>query len=101
MNYNVEYPKERGYWYDVLIKEVKTNRRSREVIGDVSVGIDNAILNNCRLMFLDDIFQLEKYKLLSERTVDDDKIMQTKPTTERKKLIILIIILFHKANYDI
>ncbi|XP_050541918.1 E3 ubiquitin-protein ligase UHRF1-like [Daktulosphaira vitifoliae] len=83
MNYNVEYPKERGYWYDVLIKEVKTNRRGREVIGDVSVGLDNAILNNCHLMFLDDIFQLEKYKLLSERTVEDNKIMQTKPTTER------------------
>ncbi|XP_050422764.1 E3 ubiquitin-protein ligase UHRF1-like isoform X2 [Adelges cooleyi] len=83
MNYNVEYPKERGYWYDVLVKEIKTTRKGRDVIGDVSVGLDNAVLNNCHLTFLDDIFKLEPYKLLSERTPEDDIFFQTKPTTQR------------------
>ncbi|XP_050425724.1 E3 ubiquitin-protein ligase UHRF1-like [Adelges cooleyi] len=90
MNYNAEYPKERGYWYDVLVKEVKTTRKGRAVVGDVSVGADNAVLNNCQLMFLDDIFQLEPYKLLSERTAEDDEIMQTKPTTERAGALFCI-----------
>lgn len=79
MNYNVDYPQERGYWYDVLVKEKKTNRRGRNVIGDVSVGIDNVVLKNCHLMFLDDIYRIKPYQLLSERTPEDDKIMQTEP----------------------
>lgn len=82
MNYNVEYPKERGYWYDVLVKEKKTTRKGRDVIGDVSVGVDNAILSNCHLMFLDDIFKLKPYKLLADRTPEEDIIMQTEPTTK-------------------
>ncbi|XP_025424158.1 E3 ubiquitin-protein ligase UHRF1-like isoform X2 [Sipha flava] len=83
MNYNVDYPQERGYWYDVLVKEVKKSRRGHEIIGDVSVGIDNVVLKNCHLMFLDDIYKVKPYKLLIERTPEDDKIMQTQPTVMR------------------
>lgn len=76
MNYNAEYPQERGYWYDVQVKEIKTSRRGHDVIGDVSVGMDNAVLNNCHLMFLDDIYKVRPYKLLAERTPEDHAIMQ-------------------------
>jgi E3 ubiquitin-protein ligase UHRF1 len=79
MNYNVDYPQERGYWYDVLVKQIKTNRRGCNVIGDVTVGLDNAVLKNCNLIFLDDIYRIKPYQLLSERTPEDDKIMQTEP----------------------
>lgn len=79
MSYNVEYPQERGYWYDVLVKDIKTNRRGREVIGDVTVGIDKAILKNCHLKFLDDIYKIKPCKLLAERTPEEDKIMQQQP----------------------
>jgi len=79
MNYNVDYPQERGYWYDVQVKEIKTNRRGRDVIGDISVGMDNAVLKKCHLMFLDDIYIIRPYKLLAERTAEDHTIMQTHP----------------------
>lgn len=91
MNYNAEYPRERGYWYDVEVKEIKTNRKGYDVIGDISVGIDNAVLKNCHLMFLDDIYKIIPYKLLAERTPEDDKIMRTKPAviSNNQKYIIL------------
>lgn len=81
MNYNVDYPKERGYWYDVLIKEIKSKRGGGyDIIGDISVGRDNAILHNCHLMFLEDIYKVKPYQLLTDRTPEDDKILKTKPT---------------------
>jgi len=79
MNYNVEYPQERGYWFDVQVKEIRTSRRGREVIGDISVGLDKAVLNNCHLMFLDDIYVIKPYKLVAERTPEDHAIIQTQP----------------------
>jgi len=83
MNYNVEYPKERGYWYDVIIKDIKSARRGYDIIGDVSVGMDNAIIKNCHLMFLDDIYKIKPYKLLVDRTPEDNKIIQLEPTALR------------------
>jgi len=94
MNYNVEYPQERGYWYDVLVKQIKTNKRNREVIGDVSVGLDN-VLKNCHLIFLDDIYKVKPYQLLSERSPAEDKIIQTEPTVMSK---IIKYNLFKRKN---
>lgn len=79
MNYNVDYPSERGYWYDVQVKEKKNSRRGRIIIGDVFVGMDNAVLKNCHLKYNEGIYKVKPYKLLADRTPEDDKIMQTKP----------------------
>lgn len=85
MNYNVDHPQERGYWYDVLVKDIKTSRRGRDIIGDVSVGMDNAVLVNCHLMFHDDIYAVKPYQLLADRTPEDDKIMKTQPNSISNK----------------
>uniref|UniRef100_A0A2S2PRQ6 RING-type E3 ubiquitin transferase n=1 Tax=Schizaphis graminum TaxID=13262 RepID=A0A2S2PRQ6_SCHGA len=87
MNYNTEHPKERGYWYDVQVKKITVNRRNREVIGDVTLGSNKAVLNDCRLMFLDDILKIKPQKLVAERTEEDDAIMQTKPSVERARAL--------------
>lgn len=79
MNYNVDYPKERGYWYDVIVKQVKNSRRGNVVIGDVSVGIGKAVLSNCSLVFVDDIYMIKPYELLVNRTPEEDEIMQKEP----------------------
>lgn len=92
MNFNAEYPQERGYWYDVLVKEKKTSRKGREVIGDVTVGINNAVLNNRNLMFLDDIYKIKPYQLLSERTSQDDAIMQAQPSVMSNTNNIILLI---------
>lgn len=90
MNYNVEHPQERGYWYDVLVKDIKSSRRGHDIIGDVSVGMDNAVLVNCHLMFHDDIYIVKPYKLLADRTPEDDKIMKTQPKVLSNKYIIYL-----------
>jgi E3 ubiquitin-protein ligase UHRF1 len=79
MNYNTDHPLERGYWFDVLVKQINSTKKSRTVIGDVYVGINNAIIRNCYLKFLDDIYKVKPYQLLAERTPEDDEIMQTQP----------------------
>jgi len=87
MNYNEDYPEERGYWYDVLVKQIIVNRRIREVVGNITFGSNKAVLNNCHLKFVDDIFKIKPYKLVAERSKDEDTIMQTKPSTESKNKI--------------
>jgi E3 ubiquitin-protein ligase UHRF1 len=99
MNYNSEYPKERGYWYDVQVKKITVNRRNREVIGNVTLGSNKAVLNDCRLMFLDDILKIKPHKLVAERTEEDDAIMQTKPSVESKNTNLNQI--FSLKNYKI
>jgi len=84
MNYNQELPKERGFWYDVLVKQIIVNRRIREVIGNLTIGSNKAVLNNCRLKFVDDILKIKPYKLVAERNEEEDTIMQTKPSIESK-----------------
>lgn len=81
MSYNVDYPSERGYWHDVIVKEIKSSRRGRGITGDVYVGMDNAVLENCHLMSNEDIYKIKPYQLLADRTPEDDKIIQTQPAT--------------------
>lgn len=80
MNYNFEYPNERGFWYDVEIQKIKYVKGSLWVIGHISVGVSNTMINNRRLMFLDDIYKIKPYELIAERTHYHDKIMQEKPS---------------------
>lgn len=91
MNYNVDYPRERGYWYDTIVKTVKFSRKSYTVHGDIVVGRQNTMLNNCQLIFLDDIYKIKPYQLLAERTQNDDYIMQTQPTIISKKKISVLL----------
>lgn len=88
MNYNVDYPRERGYWYDTIIKTIKFSRKGYTVLGDIVIGRQNTMLNNCQLIFLDDIYKIKLYQLLSERTQDDDYIMQTQSTITSKNKIV-------------
>lgn len=96
MNYNVEHVKERGYWYDVVIKKIKSSRRGYEVIGDVYIGINGAVMRNCNLVFLNDIYAVKPYQLISERTSEDNQIMQTKPTVMSNNKININVSLMNK-----
>lgn len=90
MNYNTDHPLERGYWFDVHVKQVKSTKKTRNVIGDVYVGIHNAVIRDCNLKFLDDIYKVKPYQLLADRTPEDDKIMQTQPA-EMSNIILKLI----------
>jgi E3 ubiquitin-protein ligase UHRF1 len=69
VNYNIESPKERGYWYDFEIKEITR----REIKGTLLVGKNHAKLENCTVKFNDEIMKIEKPTLLTERTENWDE----------------------------
>lgn len=61
VNYNVENPGKRGFWYDAEITTLKTiSRTKKEVRVKVFLGGSEGTLNDCRVMFVDEIFKIEK-----------------------------------------
>ncbi|GIX93266.1 e3 ubiquitin-protein ligase UHRF1 [Caerostris extrusa] len=59
VNYNLEEPKERGFWYDCCVTNLKNGRSTKQLIGTIFVGADSE-LENCKIIFLDEIFAIEK-----------------------------------------
>lgn len=84
VNYNIESPDERGFWYDMIVTEVSNKRTSRKVVGTLYVGRQRTELRNCKALFTDEIVKIMKPKLVSERTKEDDILMTTNNDTKRK-----------------
>ncbi|KAM9642643.1 E3 ubiquitin-protein ligase UHRF2 isoform 1-T1 [Trichechus inunguis] len=61
VNYNVESPGERGFWFDAEITTLKTiSRTKRELRAKIFLGGSEGTLNDCRIIFTDEIFKIEK-----------------------------------------
>ncbi|CAJ1060810.1 hypothetical protein L3Q82_025664 [Xyrichtys novacula] len=60
VNYNPDDPKERGYWYDAEIKKKRETRTQREVCAKIILGDAGDSLNDCRIMFLTEIYKIEE-----------------------------------------
>uniref|UniRef100_G1PAY9 E3 ubiquitin-protein ligase UHRF n=1 Tax=Myotis lucifugus TaxID=59463 RepID=G1PAY9_MYOLU len=58
LNYNPDSPKERGFWYDAVITRKNQTRTSRELYANVRLG--SSSLSNCRIMFVDEVFKIER-----------------------------------------
>ncbi|XP_077981473.1 E3 ubiquitin-protein ligase UHRF1-like [Glandiceps talaboti] len=59
-NYNSDQPAQRGYWYDVEITDKRGSRTYKELYGTVNMGSAGDVLHACKLMFIDEIYQIEK-----------------------------------------
>ncbi|GIX84375.1 e3 ubiquitin-protein ligase UHRF1, partial [Caerostris darwini] len=59
VNYNLEEPKERGFWYDCCVTNLKKGRSTKQLICTIFVWAD-PVLENCKIIFLDEIFAIEK-----------------------------------------
>ncbi|KAK4872140.1 hypothetical protein RN001_016264 [Aquatica leii] len=66
VNYNIEQPTTRGYWYDFIIKRVN----SKQLKGTVLVGKENMQLEKCTVKYLDEVLRIEKPVLLDQRQAD-------------------------------
>lgn len=84
VNYNIESPTERGFWYDMIVTEVTNKRATRRLIGTLYVGRQRTELRNCQILFTDEVVKILKPKLISERTKEDDISMSTNNDTKRK-----------------
>lgn len=84
VNYNIESPNERGFWYDMIVTEVSSKRTSRNLVGTLYVGRQRTELRNCKILFTDEVVQILKPKPISERTKEDDISMTTENDNKRK-----------------
>uniref|UniRef100_A0A4W6CP54 E3 ubiquitin-protein ligase UHRF n=1 Tax=Lates calcarifer TaxID=8187 RepID=A0A4W6CP54_LATCA len=66
VNYNPDDPKERGYWYDAEIQRKRETRTLREIYAKIILGDAGDSLNDCRIMFLTEIYKIEEPGSLSD-----------------------------------
>lgn len=59
-NYNVDDPDLRGFWYDCIIKGKRNTRTIKELTATVFIGPDLMPLDDCKLLFVNEIFDIEK-----------------------------------------
>ncbi|XP_060791993.1 E3 ubiquitin-protein ligase UHRF2-like [Neoarius graeffei] len=61
VNYNLELPEERGFWYDAEITTLNhISRTKKEVRVKILLGGPSDVIGDCKLVFLDEIYQVEK-----------------------------------------
>uniref|UniRef100_A0A3B5QRA0 E3 ubiquitin-protein ligase UHRF n=1 Tax=Xiphophorus maculatus TaxID=8083 RepID=A0A3B5QRA0_XIPMA len=61
VNYNMETPDERGFWYDAEIVAInQTSRTNKELRVNILLGGPEDVIGDCKVQFLDEIYQVEK-----------------------------------------
>ncbi|XP_015236110.1 PREDICTED: E3 ubiquitin-protein ligase UHRF2 isoform X3 [Cyprinodon variegatus] len=61
VNYNMETPDERGFWYDAEIVTInQTSRTNKELRVNILLGGPEDVIGDCKVHFLDEIYQVEK-----------------------------------------
>lgn len=60
VNYNPDEPKERGYWYDAEIQRKRETRTIHEIYAKILLGDAGDSLNDCKIMFLTEIYKIEE-----------------------------------------
>lgn len=60
VNYNMETPEERGFWFDAEIQKLnQTSRTSKELRVKLLIGGPEDIVEDCKIQFLDEIYKVE------------------------------------------
>ncbi|XP_044925792.1 E3 ubiquitin-protein ligase UHRF2 isoform X3 [Mustela putorius furo] len=61
VNYSVENPGNRGFWFDAEITTLKTiSRTKKELRVNIILGGSEGKLNDCQIRFVNEIFKIEK-----------------------------------------
>ncbi|KAM6468358.1 E3 ubiquitin-protein ligase UHRF2 [Liasis olivaceus] len=61
VNYNVESPEERGFWFDAEITSLReVSRTNKEVYAKIMLGGPEDVINDCKLRFIEEIYKIEK-----------------------------------------
>lgn len=67
VNYNIDDSKSRGYWYDCKI----TNKTDKTVTGTVLFGTEKTPIDDCQIVFVDEIFRIENVNQTGENDIID------------------------------
>nr|NP_001071846.1 UHRF2 protein [Ciona intestinalis]BAE06743.1 Ci-UHRF2 [Ciona intestinalis] len=57
-NYNMDHPKERGFWYDCVVLDKKNKRKKNELTVQLLLG-ENRTLEPCNITFVEEVFVIE------------------------------------------
>uniref|UniRef100_A0A3B4TKR1 E3 ubiquitin-protein ligase UHRF n=1 Tax=Seriola dumerili TaxID=41447 RepID=A0A3B4TKR1_SERDU len=61
VNYNMETPDERGFWFDAEVQILnQTSRTNKELRVKILLGGPGDVIGDCKVQFLDEIYQVEK-----------------------------------------
>ncbi|KAM6902729.1 E3 ubiquitin-protein ligase UHRF2 [Xenentodon cancila] len=61
VNYNLETPDERGFWFDGEIATLnQTSRTNKELRVNILLGGPGDVIGDCKIQFLEEIYQVEK-----------------------------------------
>ncbi|XP_054842493.1 E3 ubiquitin-protein ligase UHRF2 isoform X2 [Eublepharis macularius] len=61
VNYNVESPEERGFWFDAEITSLREiSRTNKEIYAKIMLGGPEDVINDCKLLFIEEIYKIEK-----------------------------------------
>ncbi|XP_069505450.1 E3 ubiquitin-protein ligase UHRF1 [Ambystoma mexicanum] len=59
VNYNIDEPEERGFWYDAEIERKRDTRTIKELYAKILLGESGDCLSDCRILFVDEIYKIE------------------------------------------
>ncbi|XP_061703665.1 E3 ubiquitin-protein ligase UHRF2-like [Syngnathoides biaculeatus] len=61
VNYNMEMPEERGFWFDAEIQTLnQASRTNKELRVKILLGGPGDVIGDCRIHFVDEVYQVEK-----------------------------------------
>uniref|UniRef100_A0A3Q3S6P5 E3 ubiquitin-protein ligase UHRF n=1 Tax=Mastacembelus armatus TaxID=205130 RepID=A0A3Q3S6P5_9TELE len=61
VNYNMETPDERGFWFDAEVQTLnQASRTNKELRVKILLGGPGDVIGDCKVQFLDEIYQVEK-----------------------------------------
>ncbi|XP_061888201.1 E3 ubiquitin-protein ligase UHRF2-like [Entelurus aequoreus] len=61
VNYNLETPEERGFWFDAEIQTLnQTSRTNKELRVKILLGGPEDVIGDCKVHFMEEIYQVEK-----------------------------------------
>nr|XP_039255281.1 E3 ubiquitin-protein ligase UHRF1-like [Styela clava] len=72
-NYNIDNPKERGFWYDCIVIEKKERRKYKNLKVQILLASDKT-LQPCKIVFVEEIFQIEEPGSLENRVEDEQEV---------------------------
>lgn len=61
VNYNLELPEERGFWFDAEVTDLKeTSRTNKEIFVKILMGGPLDMIGDCKIACLDEIYKIEE-----------------------------------------
>ena len=54
VNYNLQEPKKRGFWFRAKVEKVRPN-----LVCTIYIGVDDTPVEGCKVIFPDEVFMLE------------------------------------------